>query len=412
VPDRPRRRLRTRAAVLAGRVAAVASRVSGRGHGAVIGGRVALRLEPDALARLADGRAVTVVTGTNGKTTTTRLVGAALGAERRTRTNRGGNMPAGMIEALGGRAEEVVLECDELYVPEVVRATRPVALVLLNISRDQLDRITEIRRIAELWRAVLAGVTWPMTVIANADDPLVVWAVGEHRPVVWVAAGYRWVEDAALCPSCGAVRPLRADGSWTCGCGLDRPEPVWTLERDVAVGPRGRIRLELALPGEFNRTNALVAVATAAARGVDVRAATAALGSVRSVNGRYATVVVAGHPVQLLLAKNPASWAETLTLVERDEAELALCLNARTADGRDTSWIWDVPFERLAGRRAVVSGDRRADLALRLEVAGVEPIVAVEPAEGIARLTPGRAVVLAATYTAFHDLLDAWKVRW
>ncbi len=410
--DPTRRRARTRLAVAAGRTASALSRLTGRGHGAVIGGKVALRIEPQALRRLAGRRAVTVVTGTNGKTTTTRLIGAALGSGRRVAVNRGGNMPTGMIEALGRRAEEVVLECDELYVPEVVHAVRPEVLVLLNISRDQLDRITEIRRIAELWRALLAGVTRRLVVVANADDPLVVWAVGDHQPVVWVAAGYRWVEDAALCPACGRVRPLRADGSWTCACGLDRPEPDWILEGATAIGPEGRAPLELALPGEFNRTNALVAVAAAVARGVELERAARALGTVESVNGRYATVEVKGHPVQLLLAKNPASWAETLTLVGTGDRELALCLNARTADGRDTSWIWDVPFERLAGRRVVVSGDRRADLALRLQVAGIDPLVVGDVADGIRLLPAGHPVVLAATYTAFHDLLDAWKVRW
>jgi UDP-N-acetylmuramyl tripeptide synthase len=404
---------RTRLAVSAGRVVSGASRLTRRGHGAVIGGRVALRVDPAALARLAAGRAVTIVSGTNGKTTTTRLVGAALAVDRAVATNRGGNMPAGMVEALASGADEVVLECDELYVPEVLAAVAPRVVVLLNVSRDQLDRITEIRRIAEVWRGALASPAGAgVTAVANADDPLVVWAVGDHRPVVWVAAGYRWTEDAALCPACGRVRPLRDDGTWTCGCGLDRPVPDWCLDGDAVVGPGGRVALALALPGRFNQANALMAVAVAAVRGVEPATAAAALAGVREVSGRYATVRVGGHEVQLLLAKNPASWTEVLTLLDGDDRELTLCLNARTADGKDTSWIWDVPFERLAGRRVVVSGDRRADLALRLEVAGVEPVVVEDPSVGIAELDGARPVTLAATYTAFHDLLDRWEVRW
>ena len=395
--------VRTRAAVAVGRVAAAASRRLRRGHGAIIGGRVALALDPNALERLVDDRPVTIVTGTNGKTTTTRLVAEALSCANVVASNRGGNMPPGLIEAAAEPgAHELVLEVDELYVPRVLAATRASTLVLLNISRDQLDRITEIRSIAERWRAALAAADWPITVVANCDDPLVVWAVGDHQRVSWVAAGARWREDAALCPQCGRPRPIALDGAWSCDCGLSRPTP------DHLVDPT----LQLDLPGDFNRSNAAIALAVAALRGIPADQARKRVAAVRDVGGRYETVHVDGRDVRLHLAKNPASWGELLSLIASNTGSSALlCVNARVADGMDTSWLWDVPFEELAGRAVTATGDRRLDLSLRLRVGGVGHVVAPSLIDAIHSLPEG-AVELFATYTAFHDVLRELKVDW
>ena len=403
---------RTQAAVAVGKLASRTSRALGRGHGAVIGGNITLKLDPGALAHLVDGRPVTVVTGTNGKSTTTRLIREAIGSARPTASNRGANMPPGLIEAAADRAaQELIFEVDELYVPRVVESTKASTLVLLNLSRDQLDRITEIRRVAELWRNLLDRVDWPMTVIANADDPLLVWAVGNYPHVVWVAAGYRWKQDAALCPQCSRVRAIAADGTWVCECGLNRPHPAWTLTKAGGNGPTGSIPFTLSLPGEFNRSNALVALAVTNTRGIAPETAVAAIEQVADVSGRYITAQVAGHAVRLFLAKNPASWTETLHLISTSDVSVVLAVNARIADGQDTSWLWDVPFEQAAGRAVVASGDRRLDLAFRLKLAGVEHTLAASAIDAIRDLPPG-PVELLATYTAFHDVLKELHVQW
>lgn len=404
--------VRTRIAVVAGRAASRASQLLGRGHGAVIGGRVAMKLDPGVLGRLVAGRPVTVVTGTNGKTTTTRLVAAGLGSARRVSSNRGANLPAGLVEAAARPADELVFEVDELYVPAVVREVNADVLVLLNLSRDQLDRITEIRRIADRWRELLAGPDRPATVIANADDPLVVWAVGDHPDVRWVGAGSRWGEDAALCPECARVRDVQPDGTWRCACGMGRPAATWRVDADGLHGPDGTVTpLELALPGDFNRANAAMAAAVCAARGVPVAGALAAMAEVTDVAGRYRTVPVDGRQVRLLMGKNPASWTEIMHLLDGGTSPVVVCLNARGADGMDPSWIWDVPFELLASRTVVASGDRRLDLSVRLTVAGVAHTVAPDPVVA-ARSLPVGPVDLVATYTAFHDVLEALDVRW
>jgi UDP-N-acetylmuramyl tripeptide synthase len=189
--------------------AAALSRVTGRGDGSVIGGRLGLMIDPNLLANLAAGRQIALVSGTNGKTTTTRLTAAAMGVLGDVATNSlGANMPTGHTSALAraGRTEYAVLEVDEHYLPEVLTSTQPKVVALLNLSRDQLDRAKEVAMIADLWRRTLAQ--HPVHVVANADDPMITWAAAGATDagagVTWVAAGQRWHDDSWVCPECGS----------------------------------------------------------------------------------------------------------------------------------------------------------------------------------------------------------------
>ena len=151
------------------------SRATGRGSGTVIGGRVGLALSPHLLAGLAKGREVILVSATNGKTTTTAMIAAGWGEGVASNTT-GSNMAAGHVAALvSSNGSRVVLEVDESWLADVTRATNPRVVVLLNLSRDQLDRANEVRRLAERWRALFAEVRG-VSVVANANDPLVVFA--------------------------------------------------------------------------------------------------------------------------------------------------------------------------------------------------------------------------------------------
>ncbi|MGH3744965.1 MAG: Mur ligase family protein, partial [Mycobacteriales bacterium] len=232
---------RTRAALAVGAAAAAASRRLGRGSGEMIGGKAALRLDPGVLAALAAGRTTATVSGTNGKTTTTRLLAAAVGTAGPVASNGGGaNMSAGVVSALAHtRASRAVLEVDEIWLPQVAAATRPAAALLLNLTRDQLDRSNETRRIAALWRALGAGL--PETVaVANADDPLVTWAALGFAHRIWVGAGQRWTLDAMVCPQCAQLL-LRDDGGWHCvGCGLARPATAVDAVDASTLSAQGR----------------------------------------------------------------------------------------------------------------------------------------------------------------------------
>jgi lipid II isoglutaminyl synthase (glutamine-hydrolysing) len=401
-----RARLATSISGAAGRV----SRLTGRGDGSVIGGVLGLRVEPDLLRLLAEDRQVVLVTGTNGKTTTTRLVSAALGAlGQEVASNAfGANMEAGLASALG-RAQDApyaALEVDERYLPAVIEATKPRVVVLLNLSRDQMDRAAEIWLTARRWRKALADAEG-CQVVANADDPLVAWAASLAPRVTWVAAGQRWHEDSWCCPECGSH--LRRDElGWRCGeCRFARPPTRWVLSGPSVIDDAGQVsELDLALPGRANRSNAVVALAVGAFFGVPVAQALPHLRNVTSVAGRYTQVVRRGRKVRLLLAKNPAGWLEAFDVLAPAPAPVLLAVNAQVPDGKDTSWLWDVDYRVLRGRPVMVAGERRLDLAVRLEADNVD----FELADGIddaADRVPEGELDVIANYTAFQQIRAA-----
>lgn len=387
-----------------GRMAAAASQATGRGGGTTIGGRVILAVDPQALATAGAGRELAVVSGTNGKTTTRKLIAAALATAGPFVSNDGGaNMPSGLVSALAARpaAKRGVLEVDEPYLPRVVETLHPEVAVLLNLTRDQLDRYAEVSRLAGIWRSAAPRIP---TVVANADDPLVVWAASAAPRTVWVAAGLRWRDDAVACPACGDV--ITGDEtSWSSSCGLRRPQPDWQLDGETLVGPDGKRReLRLQLPGQANLGNAALAAAAAAELGVPVEAAVSAMSGVASVEGRYLEVAYRGRQVRLLLAKNPAGWREALAMVRPEPAALVVAVNARPADGRDPAWLWDVRFEVLAGRHVVAAGERSRDVAVRLRYAGVDHERADSLSAALLAASGSGPVEAVANYTAFQQL--------
>jgi len=398
--------VRARLAGRASTALSAASRRLGLGGGSVIGGRVGLFIAPDLLGALAAGRRVALVTGTNGKTTTTRLLAAALGGAPRVATSAAGaNLPPGLATALASAAPGVpaVLEVDEGYLGAVADAVHPEVVALLNLSRDQLDRVSEVRMVAARWRSALSASNHRTTVIANADDPLVVWGAQGAAKVVWVAAGQLWRQDAVGCPSC-AGHIVFADDDWWCACGFRRPHPDAVLRGDVLVTADGRdLTMTLVLPGRCNLANAAIAAVAAGALGVDEAIALAAMESVADVEGRFATVAWGATSVRLLLAKNPAGWTELLDLLEGGTDPVVVGINARIADGHDPSWLWDVPFERLAGRLVVATGERCRDLAVRLRHAGVEHLTVPDDLEALGAAHSAR-VEYVGNYTAFQAL--------
>jgi UDP-N-acetylmuramyl tripeptide synthase len=378
----------------------------------MIGGLVAMTLDRSVLRQLGAGRRTVVVTGTNGKSTTTRMTAAALGTLGSVATNaEGANMDAGLVAALAAdrRAGLAALEVDEMHVPHVADAVEPSVIVLLNLSRDQLDRVGEINVIERTLRAGLARHP-NAVVVANCDDVLMTSAAYDSPNVVWVAAGGTWSNDSVSCPRSGEVI-VRDKGHWySTGADFKRPTPLWWFgpeDGDALYGPDGlALPMRLALPGAVNRGNAAQAVAAAVALGVDPASAVAAVSGVHEVAGRYRTVRVGAHEARILLAKNPAGWQEALSMVDSQAAGVVISVNGQVPDGEDLSWLWDVRFEHFEDTAVVAAGERGTDLAVRLGYAGVEHTLVHDTVAAIASCPPGRVEVVA-NYTAFLQLQRA-----
>ena len=407
---------RGRAASAVARLATWASRVSGRGSGGMIGGLVALKVDPNLMDQLAAGRRTLLVTGTNGKSTTTRMAAAALATVDRVASNANGdNMDAGIVSALNSdrTAPIAAIEVDELHTPAVADRTDPSAIVLLNLSRDQLDRVGEINTIERRLRAGVAAHPGA-TVVANCDDVMMTSVAFDNPDVVWVAAGNAWAGDSVSCPrtgdpvsrtvdETGAVH-WRSTGTLADGRVFARPEPDWWVDETHLYGPDGfSAPMRLAIPGRANRGNAAQAVAAAVAMGADPEAAVRAVEGVDDVAGRYTTVDVDGRAAHLLLAKNPAGWQEALSMIDREADGLVIAVNGQVPDGIDLSWLWDVRFEAFEDISVFAAGERAADLSVRLTYAGVEHTLEADPLAAIRRCPKGRVEVLA-NYTAFRDL--------
>jgi UDP-N-acetylmuramyl tripeptide synthase len=436
--------------VLAARALGAASRLSGRGGGTTLPGRALLRLAPDAIARLGKDldRGTTVVSATNGKTTTAAMIAAALAADgRRPVHNRAGsNMTWGVATALLDQdGREGLFEVDEAWLPRVAEQLDPSLIVLGNLFRDQLDRYGEIEALADDWAETVAAHSGRAGLVLNADDPLIadLGRDGDERPREGVV--YFGIEDASQalpelqhafdakhCRRCGHPYAYERAfvghlGHYSCpDCGARRPRPDVAATRIELHGmrgststvrtPAGEVRLELPVPGLYNVYNALAATAAGLRLGVALDRIAAALAAMRSAFGRVETIEVASKPVSILLIKNPAGANEVLRTLGLEAAgegrlDLWIGLNDRIADGRDVSWVWDADFELLAGavRSVVCAGTRAPEMALRLKYAGWPPeSIAVEP--GI-EVSLDRAVAAAPerlfalpTYTALLEL--------
>ena len=318
-------------------------------------------------------------------------------------------MDAGLIAALAADRDAgyAALEVDEMHVPHVMDAVGAEVVVLLNLSRDQLDRVGEINHIERTLRAGLARHP-DATIVANCDDVLMTSAAYDCPNVVWVAAGGGWAGDSVSCPRSGEVIVRDGVRWYSTGTDFERPEPQWWFDDADLHGPDGlSLPMTLSLPGAVNRGNAAQAVAAAVTMGADPAQAVAAAAAVDEVAGRYRTVQVGPHAVRILLAKNPAGWQEALSMVDTTAAGVVISVNGQVPDGEDLSWLWDVNFEHFSvGKHTgpvVAAGERGTDLAVRLGYADVEHTLVHDTMAAIASCPPGRVEVVA-NYTAFLQL--------
>jgi UDP-N-acetylmuramyl tripeptide synthase len=434
-------------AVAIARATRAATRRAGRG-GTTAAGRVLLRLEPDAIARLSGrlDRGAVLVSATNGKTTTSTMLAAILGqaqvplVHNRAGSNMHWGVATALLDAHGGRGELGLFEVDEAWLPAVADAVEPRLVLLSNLFRDQLDRYGELELLAERWAQTAERHKARTRFALNADDPLVADLGRTTDNDVYFGLEddsqalpeLQHAADSKHCRNCGHAYVYEAVylghlGRYHCpSCGRRRPDPQVIARRVELHGmtgssveletPAGNTRIELQLPGLYNVYNALAAATAALELGATLDQLKAGLEGFGGAFGRVERIPVNGREVLILLVKNPAGANEvlrTLTL-EDGQLDLWLALNDRIADGRDVSWIWDADFELLAGRVGTVtcSGTRAEEMALRLKYAGIEAKPAIDRDLGqsldaaVARGDSSRPLFALPTYTALLELRD------
>jgi UDP-N-acetylmuramyl tripeptide synthase len=438
--------IRKTVAVLAGKATGALSRVTGRGGGTTLPGDVARAIDPKILTRLTQDltQGSIVITGTNGKTTTARLVSWLLeGAGHRVVANRAGaNLIFGVTAAAlnragaGGKlkADWGVFEIDEASLPRAVAEVQPKTTAVMNLFRDQLDRYGELESIAKKIERALSSLPPSSHIVLNADDPRVA-EIGLHltNDPTWYGLEDRSVAskslphaaDARTCPICGSSLIFDAvyvghDGVYRCPQGhFERPKPDLAATNielagfdSLALTIEGT-RIAMPLGGLYNCYNVLSAYAVARSVGLDAAFIADRLRTFKAAFGRQERLDFRGRHLILVLSKNPAGFNETVrTAVELAKGKNFLIgLNDRKADGTDVSWIWDVDFEMLKDRARVVipAGVRAHDLAVRLKYAGVEAKgPQTDPAKALDLLikttSEGDTAYLLCTYTAMLDL--------
>ena len=368
--------LRLRFSIAVAKAASRASRSIGN-KGETLSGRILLALEPEAISLLAASKEVILVSGTNGKTSTTKALAAIVSQLGPVATSgSGSNLSWGTANALMSPASYAVLEVDELHLPAIIAQTDPRVVLLLNLTRDQLHRMHEVKRVADRWHVECSEAV-NTTFVADIDDPYINYAIVNASHVVRVSFGGRMHPDGAVCPRCGLYLTWKK-GKYSCTCGLTNKISDVKFKNGSAAY---RNAVMANLVGEIVGADPIEFTETELERSV--------------------TKEVQGKVAHFRLTKNPASWTEAL------RADLCpdviLVLNARQVDGIDTSWLWDLSFAPLKGHRVIVCGERSLDIAYRMHVEGISSEVVKTFNEAI-NLVQSLEVSVLTAYTAFFEL--------
>jgi len=447
-------------ALAAGKGSGAAGRLLNVGGGTSFPGAIARRIDPLVLQKVAtaskSGKAV--ITGSNGKTTTCRMLAAlARAANTSVAQNRSGsNLLQGVTAVavqeadLRGRidARLLLLEVDEATMRRVAPEVAPDMVLVTNVFRDQLDRFGELYSMARMLEASIVALPAHASVVLNGDDPLVA-SFAPRAQARRLYFGLRaedagaevpeHASDSIRCPHCQHDLTyhrayLSHLGDYECRrCGNRRPDldiavtkmqvsPDGGTEITVAT-PAGTMQVHVPLPGVHNVYNAAAALAGAFALGtLEPRSARSALADLRPAFGRLEEITADGRRVVLSFVKNPASYNATLRLImQRPGPKHVLAAHSNTVvDGEDFAWLWDVELEQLIPDLAslVVSGTRAEEVALRMKYAGANPAdVQVIPERkaaldtALARMSPDEQLYILAGYTPMREFRQIMQRR-
>lgn len=442
-------------AIIVSKISILLCRATHRG-GTTLPGSIARFLYPNVLRALSVNFKIIMVTGTNGKTTTARIIGQILTENGigYVSNKSGANMSGGIITALVKASDifgrctysTALLEVDEAAFKILAGNMEVAALVVTNFFRDQLDRYGELYSTLNSVRAGIAKLAKTKLVL-NADDSLCASLARDSGKTVlyygftntFAGSGETANSDAMFCIYCKTkyeyVNHVYGHlGDFRCpGCGYSRPETQVTCagvrkltatfsDIDLTVGDQA-YQARINLPGLYNIYNSLAAVACGRAMGLPDVNSIAALRVFECGFGRMETIETGGKTINVILVKNPTGFNQVLSylLTEDSNMRAAFIINDNYADGTDISWLWDVDFEKLSAignilDMAYASGVRAEDMAVRLKYAGVptEKISVIKDYSelietGLAETAAGGRFYILPTYTAMLDVRNVLK---
>lgn len=452
--------LRFYLALYLGKCSIYLMRLTGSG-GTSFPGKVAMRICPEILRILGAKYRIIMITGTNGKTTTSRIIEQILKENniRYVANKSGANLMSGLVTTLisdvklngSPTSPTALLEVDEAAFRAASKYVHPAVLVVTNFFRDQLDRYGELYSTVEKVREGIKN-NPDTTLVLNGDDSLCA-SLGKdvQNPVIYYGMdklpesdeekGQSLNNDASYCLYCRTkydykYRIYSHLGYYKCPvCGYERPEtlvnvvrvPAMTSEFSTAVinTPSGSFEAHINLPGLYNIYNALAAVTFAEVLGFSHEKTIKALSCFESGFGRMESISLGDKNIQVILIKNPTGLSQVLKYLNTVEnsAVISFIINDRAADGTDISWLYDVDFEPLRNMqdkisRIFVSGIRAEDMAVRLKYAGIfTDHITIEKNNSsmldsaINTIKSGETLYILPTYTALLDIRKILKRR-
>ncbi len=375
------------------------------GGGTGLPGRIALKIRPQILKTLAKEYRVVLITGTNGKTTTTGMIKNILvtAGKRAIISDSGANMKSGITACLiknhrffkKTKEQFAVLEVDEAYMRHVVEDLSPEIIAVTNIFRDQLDRYGDVDNTMNLIEEACTKVPETRLVLNGDEAMLCDFAPGNPHFYYGfrVPASYDNKcdvnEGGSFCKKCGAPYKYHFTtfsrlGDWECtGCQRQRPalalsvSAIKNISADSTDISFDGMDITVPQPGLYNVYNALCAALCTRLLGADDSAIREGILNQESRFGRQETIKIDSHEIRLILVKNPAGANEAINSVmpDKDSVRLGFMLTDDYGDGQDVSWIYDVDYEKLATldyKNILIGGTRAFDMAVRLKVAGLD----------------------------------------
>lgn len=401
------------------------------GRGEAAPGLIALSIDSNFIAhKHQDLDLKILITGTNGKTTTTNLISQILIAQNISHlTNlNGSNLERGVASSfIGKKLKKTVLwECDEAAFSKIAPQVKPTHIIITNLFRDQLDRYGEINTTLKKWLNTLSNLP-KTTLILNGNDPSLVYLGQklENHQVIYFGLKssktsiLKHSADTIFCPNCN--KKLNYShvnfshlGFYSCSCNFKTPNITY-LAHNLSKNSLyvNSSLLKTKLEGDYNFYNISAAYSLANILNFKLAKVIKTINNFQPVEGRQEKLIYKNKTIQFYLVKNPTGFDQVIETLKNQKSKLTLCLalNDNLADGKDISWIWDVDFESLNGfcKKIIVTGSRNLDLALRLKYAGFDPeVVTLKPnlAQAIKVLLhqPSEYLYILPTYTALWEI--------